>query len=353
EHAGADRCLLICPRSDELLIFADAAAQGDEVAVHVRERDASSAVTLAESIIRYTLRTGETVVLDDASSQNPFSNDPYIVKSRTRSILCLPMINQGRFVGILYFENNLIPQVFTPSRLTVLKVLATQAAISLENIGLYRALADREAKIRRLVDANIIGTFVWKVAGSNFDANDVLVVEANDAFLNMVGYERADIAAGRLSRSALSLPEWRDRDASTVEEVRTTGTVQPFEKEYLRKDGSRVPILMGFAAFDESRLEGYAFAIDLTERKRAEEALRELEADFAHMNRVSMMGELAASLSHEITQPIGSARNNARAAQNFLDMQPPDLDEIREALACLLGDVDRAGDIIGRIRDHI
>src|SRR5262249_945867 len=147
EHAGADRCLLICPRSDELLIFADAAAQGDEVAVHVRERDASSAVTLAESIIRYTLRTGETVVLDDASSQNPFSNDPYIVKSRTRSILCLPMINQGRFVGILYFENNLIPQVFTPSRLTVLKVLATQAAISLENIGLYRALADREAKI--------------------------------------------------------------------------------------------------------------------------------------------------------------------------------------------------------------
>jgi signal transduction histidine kinase len=89
------------------------------------------------------------------------------------------------------------------------------------------------------------------------------------------------------------------------------------------------------------------------ERSRAEEALRKLESDFAHMNRVSMMGELAASLSHEITQPIASARNNVRAAMNFLEMQPADLGEIREALACVVGDVDRARDIVDRIRDHV
>ena len=71
------------------------------------------------------------------------------------------------------------------------------------------------------------------------------------------------------------------------------------------------------------------------------------------MNRVSMMGELAASLAHEITQPIASARNNARAAMNFLDKQPPDLGEVREALGCVVGDADRAGDIIDRIRDQI
>jgi C4-dicarboxylate-specific signal transduction histidine kinase len=93
--------------------------------------------------------------------------------------------------------------------------------------------------------------------------------------------------------------------------------------------------------------------LDLTERKRAEEILRELETDLARMNRVSMMGELAASLGHEITQPIASARNNARAAQNFLDMQPPDMGEVRQALACVVGDADRAGDIIDRIREHI
>jgi C4-dicarboxylate-specific signal transduction histidine kinase len=78
-----------------------------------------------------------------------------------------------------------------------------------------------------------------------------------------------------------------------------------------------------------------------------------MQSDFAHMNRVSMMGELAASLSHEITQPIASARNNAHAAQNFLDMQPPHLSEVREALSCVVGDAGRAGDIIDRIRDHI
>ena len=94
--------------------------------------------------------------------------------------------------------------------------------------------------------------------------------------------------------------------------------------------------------------------VDLTERKRAQEEhqrLRQLEADLAHMNRLRMMGELAASLILEITQPIASARNNARAALNFLDRSPPDLCEVREALG--VGDADRAGDIVDRIRDHI
>ena len=95
---------------------------------------------------------------------------------------------------------------------------------------------------------------------------------------------------------------------------------------------------------------------DMTAAMRAQkerERLRQLESDLAHMNRLSMMGELAASLAHEITQPIAAARNNARAAQNFLDMQPPDLGQVREALSCVVGDNDRAGDMIDRIRDHI
>src|SRR5262249_42479548 len=152
------------------------------------------------------------------------SADSYIAQRRARAILCLPLVNQAKSIGILYLENSLTPYVFTPERVTVLKVLASQAAISFENARLYRDLADREGKIRRLVDANIIGTFMWKVAGPNFDVHtdDVLVVEANDAFLRMVGYDRADLAAGRLTRSVLSLPEWRGRDASTVDEVKAT-----------------------------------------------------------------------------------------------------------------------------------
>jgi C4-dicarboxylate-specific signal transduction histidine kinase len=106
-------------------------------------------------------------------------------------------------------------------------------------------------------------------------------------------------------------------------------------------------------ALKESGNEGLAFVLKLIERRRAEERLRELESDLAYMNRLSVMGELAASLAHEIAQPIATARNNARAAQNFLDMQCPDVGEVKEALACVVGDLDRAGDIVDRIREHI
>lgn len=96
--------------------------------------------------------------------------------------------------------------------------------------------------------------------------------------------------------------------------------------------------------------------IDVTERRLAQsqaERLRQLEADLAHMNRLSIMGELTASLAHEILHPIGTARNNARAGMRLLEMSPPNLSEVKEALGCVVRDADRAKDVVGRIRDHI
>jgi PAS domain S-box-containing protein len=103
-------------------------------------------------------------------------------------------------------------------------------------------------------------------------------------------------------------------------------------------------------------LEVVCTNLDVTERKRAQderERLRRLEADLAHINRVSTMGELAASLSHEILHPIATARNNARAGMRFLELNPPNLNEVREALGCVVRDADRAKDIVGRIRNQI
>jgi PAS domain S-box-containing protein len=476
EQAGAERGLLIYSRGAEQRIAAEATTDSDLVTVHLRDEDVAATV-LPESVLHYVLRTRESVILDDASSHNLFSADPYIVKGYLRSILCLPLINQGKLTGILYLENNLTPRVFTPDRVALLTVLASQAAISLENSRLYRDVADREGKIRRLVDANIIGIIIADREGR--------ILEANDAFLRIVGYDREDLVSGRVRWTELSPPEWRERDILTQAELSSTGIVQPFEKEYFRKDGSRVPVLIGAAMFKEGGDKGLAFVLDLTERKRAEdrlsrseawlsqaqrlsrsgnwvysattklyiywsdesyriwgfdplqglpsredmwrrihpddrdrvaetvqeavrqktdfttefrillpdgtvkylegtshhlfssegalleamtstvdvterrraqderEKLRQLELDFAHINRVSMMGELAASLSHEILHPIATARNNARAGMRFLEMNPPNLDETREAIACVVRDTDRAKDIVGRMRDHI
>jgi PAS domain S-box-containing protein len=308
-------------------------------------QEAHSDRAAPESLIRYVIRTHESVILDDATRPNPFAADEYIIRRQPRSVFCLPLVRQTAVAGVLYLENALTSHVFTPDRTALLSLLASQLAISLENTRLYSDLREREAKIRRLVDANVIGIVITDIEGQ--------MIEANDALLQIVGHDREDLVSGRLRWKELTPAEWHDQTARALTELRKNGTFQPYEKEYFRKDGSRVPVLIGGAAYGEARDQAVAFVLDLTERKRAEESLRELQSDLAHMNRLSIIGELAASLAHEITQPIGSARNNARAALNFLDRQPPDLDEVREALGCVVGNADRAGEIIERVRDHI
>src|SRR5262249_17396913 len=151
---------------------AEIAVDGDQVTIQVRKPSARDAVALPDSLIRYSIRTRDPVVLDDAMAHNPFSTDPYIAARHVRSVLSIPLINQGKIIAVLYLENNLAPHVFTPGRVAVLKMLASQAAISLENTGLYREIADREAKIRRLVDANVLGICIWHLEGPIVDANE-------------------------------------------------------------------------------------------------------------------------------------------------------------------------------------
>src|ERR1700722_14265528 len=160
QQAGAERGLLILPRGVEQRIEAKATTSGDTVVVRLCD-EAVAGAQLPESVLHYVLRTQEGVILDDAAAENDFSADPYIRQHAARSILCLPLLNQAKLIGVLYLENNLAPRVFAPARIAGLKLLASQAAGALENTRLYRDLAEREAKIRRLVEANIIGIFIF------------------------------------------------------------------------------------------------------------------------------------------------------------------------------------------------
>jgi len=308
-----------------------------------------SDAAVPESIVHYVMRTRESVILDDASAQNAFSFDPYIRRRHARSILCIPLINQAKLIGLLYLENSLTPYVFTPARLTVLKLLASQAAISLENTRLYHDLEKREAKIRRLVDANIFGIFIWDFAGR--------IIEANEAFLHMINYSREDLVSGRLSWRELTPPEWSDLTERGVVQLTATGILQPYEKEYFRNDRSRIPVLVGSALFEEGQDEGVSFVLDLSEQKRAEDALRlsqahlaEAQAELAHVTRVTALGELAASIAHEISQPVAAIVTNADAGLRWLSGVSPDLDEAREAIRRITRDGKRAGNVISQMR---
>jgi PAS domain S-box-containing protein len=340
-HAGAERGLLILLRGLEQRVEAEATTGGETVIVHLRE--ASMAETaVPESIIHYVVRTRESVILDDASAENPFSADTYIVQHRARSILGLPLVNQAKLMGVLYLENNLAPHVFTPKRIAVLKLLASEAAISLENTRLYRDLAEREAKIRRLVDANIMGIFIWNLQGG--------IIEANEAFLQMVLYSREDLTSGRVRWTDLTSAEWRDRNERAMVEAKETGTVQPYENEYFRKDGSRVPVLVGAAMFEGSGNEGVAFVLDLSEQKRAEDALHQAQAELARVSRMTTMEQLAASIAHEVNQPLAAVVTSGNACLNWLSTSPPNLRKAREAVERIVRDGNRASEVLKRVR---
>jgi len=333
EHAGAQRALLVAVRGEELRTSAEAVVRGDEVSVQVRQHPARDALALPDSLIRYAMRARDSVILDDAMSQNAFSADPYILKHHVRSVLCLPLINQGKLIGILYLENNLIPHVFTPGRVTVLKMLASQAAISLENTGLYRDLAEREARLRRLWDSNILGICTWNIDGAIFSAND--------EFLRMLHYDHDDVAAGRLNWAELTPPEWRKQAEDAVAELRSTGIFQVIEKEYYRKDSSRISVLIGGALFEKGGNEGLAYVLDLTERKRAETALRDSEERFRDYAEIASDWLWEMGSDHKLTTLTGNAFGSSPTArlgtspwERALDLEaePDKWREIRTAM---------------------
>jgi predicted ATPase/signal transduction histidine kinase len=237
QHAGAERGLLFLPRGSVDRIEAEATTLGDRVQVVLAQAMATTP-TFPESILRYVVRTLENVILNDASAANPFSDDVYVLLRRPRSILCLPLVKQRELIGVLYLENNLASGIFTPDRLAVLELLASQAAISLKNAQLYADLQQENSERRRAEE----------------------------------------------------------------------------------------------------------------ELRQSTDALHQLQEEVRQASRAAMMGELTASLAHELNQPLGAILSNAQAVRRFLAAKKPDLAEVNAAVEEIIGDNSRAVEIIRNVR---
>jgi C4-dicarboxylate-specific signal transduction histidine kinase len=229
-HSGAKRGLLIVRRAAGVRIEAEATTQPDTIVV--RRLDAIPGPSdLPDTVLKYVLRTKESVMLDHASVRHPFSNDSYMIEHHVHSLLCLPLVKPGALIGALYLENRVAPHVFTPSRLPTLELLASQAAVSLENAQLYTELRQTQARL----------------------------------------------------------------------EERTRELAVAYEK-------------------------------------------------LAHIARITTLGEMTASIAHELRQPLAAMVADADASLNWLAAPTPNLERACEALEAIVAEGHRAGDVIQHIR---
>ncbi|HSW04322.1 response regulator [Aquabacterium sp.] len=322
ENAGAQSGALLLARSDGLVLAAEASVEAQAIQVQLRRDQAlpDSAPlesTLPASILNYVQRSREPVLLADATRPHLFSMDAYFASHHPKSLLCLPIVRQSALIGLLYLENRVIPHAFTAERMSVLELLAAQAAISLENSTLYAELQqenierrraeattlERDSRIRRLVESNIMGVVFWSNSG---------VTDANDAFLDLIGYSRQDLQAGTIPWASITLPEYRAAEQRASAELKQSGTCAPYEKVYLRKDGRHTPVLIGAASLQGTR-DGVAFVLDLSARKQAE-AERQARSAAEASNQAK--SDFLANMSHEIRTPM-----NAILGMSYLALQ--------------------------------
>jgi len=263
-----------------------------------------------------TLIAGEPVIVEDLGSETRFNGPPLLFDHGVVSGMSITIPGYVRPYGVLGVHTAK-HRAFTPDDAQFLRAVAHILALAIERQQTEEALCESEMRVRRLVEANIIGVL---------EGVEERIRNANQIFLDMVGYSREDLMSGKLCWPEMTPPEYLPLDEAAREQLLNHGAVSPFEKEFIRKDGARVPILLCATLLERSPLAWIAFVVDLSEHKRLEDSLRRRAVELAEADR--RKDEFLAMLAHELRNPLAPIRN----AVHILHRQAPPAPECRRPL---------------------
>lgn len=295
ELAGAEKAVLLFERDDLLTVASEANPIGSEIRIKtfdtIKLPDPHS---IPLNIIHYVKRTQEKVVLDDASLPNLFSSDHYLSENNLKSIACLPIIKQTKLIGILYLENNLFTDAFSPDKILTLEILASRTAISIENSILFTDLKNSKQLLQDTMDNTSATIFAKKLDGRYLFVNqqfEKLYHIPKEEAIGMTDYE-------------IFSKEFADRFSRKDHRVWETGKALTYEEKVPQKDGIHTTLVLKFPLRDTLGKQ-YAIcgiATDITDKKRTEEIIQHTNKEL--IKTTEYLDDFIYTASHDLKAPI-------------------------------------------------
>lgn len=352
-HAGATYVALLLIDGDGLRVEATGLADSRGIDIRLRPRP-NVAWAAPLSLVRQAMHQRESLLLTGTEAYRRFGEDAYLSRVENGSLLCVPLLTQNEGVGALYLENSLTQGAFEPARVDVLELLAAQAAISLSTAQLYSDLRaenqrrrDSETTLQRTQallaigqEVSRYGTFVWRYQVDRSFWSPRLLVELGMPIPSNQDY--------LFDPTVLVHADDRGRFVQTLGEA--AEHLQAFHLEFRTVSLDGTPLHLELVGEPHGSDAFIGVVCDISARRQAEVALRTARSELDRTSQATILGELSASIAHEINQPLASILANAGASIRWLERPEPCMEDALESLRDILDESQRAADIVRAMR---